>query len=453
MRLEDFIRNNRGINNGTDLPRELLTGLYQSVKRKEMRMKEGDMYEPSHLTPFVAPRLSGWLAKESTGVVSRWKSHWCVPRPAVAMELPAWTCMYVSCVCVLTTPAFPSFSSHLPLRRFVLSNHVLYYFNQPGQESNPRCMILLESATAIKGPSATGTDILLYSHQGGLIKSVKIRRSNRRMVQGTRTRYLLRASSRDERDEWLVALQQETPALLRQHRVGSATTTTATAGAASTASAEAAASLRTGSGLTSTSATASTIRTPRSAPAGLVGTLGFGLGLGAQHDAGALGTAAGGGRTGVPAYRCLAEGWMRRRSDVSRSWQRRYFMLLARDPPAPSSMAAQRGKPLGPRIELFYFTTQEMGQRQLELGLMTAQGAVPMLEGTVLTVKSADTVVYRLPEPGAAVWEMEGGSKAQRVREVVSPAEEREAGEGEGGREMWLQALKEHCPALSVRSF
>lgn len=32
MKLEDFIRNNRGINDGQDLPRELLEALYNEIK-------------------------------------------------------------------------------------------------------------------------------------------------------------------------------------------------------------------------------------------------------------------------------------------------------------------------------------------------------------------------------------------------------------------------------------
>lgn len=32
MKLEDFIKNNRGINNGQDLPRDLLVTLYYSIK-------------------------------------------------------------------------------------------------------------------------------------------------------------------------------------------------------------------------------------------------------------------------------------------------------------------------------------------------------------------------------------------------------------------------------------
>lgn len=310
---------------------------------------------------------------------------------------------------------------------------MLYYFNGP-HDSNPRSMILLESLTAIKGPSPTGTDILLYSHHGGVIKSVKIRRSNRTMVQGTRTRYLLRAASREERDEWLVALQQETPAMPRQQRfvsgVATTTTTTTVVGAPST---------RTSS---SRLTTTGTIRSPRSA-GGLSG-LAFGL-----HDGAVGANGAGGRRPGEPVYRCLAEGWMRRRSDVSRTWQRRYFMLLARDPCASSSLSsASSKKAAGPRIELLYFTTQEMGQRMLELGLMTAQGGMPMQEGTVVLVKPAEAVSYRLPQPGATLWEVEFGSRKQRVREVVSPERDEE-----GRPEAWLGALREQCPMVAVRMF
>jgi len=38
MSLEDFIRNNRGINDGADLPRELLTDIYRSIQAEELRL-------------------------------------------------------------------------------------------------------------------------------------------------------------------------------------------------------------------------------------------------------------------------------------------------------------------------------------------------------------------------------------------------------------------------------
>jgi brefeldin A-inhibited guanine nucleotide-exchange protein len=40
MTLEDFIRNNRGINDGADLPRELLTDIYRSIQMEELRLTD-----------------------------------------------------------------------------------------------------------------------------------------------------------------------------------------------------------------------------------------------------------------------------------------------------------------------------------------------------------------------------------------------------------------------------
>jgi cytohesin len=109
MRVEDFVRNNRGINGGQDLPRELLTGLYHSIKRHEMRMKEGDMWESNSLT-FMAPRISGWLEKKVQGQlgISRFHRFW-----------------------------------------FVLTNGCLFYFKGPADQ-DPRCIIILE-AVMVRG--------------------------------------------------------------------------------------------------------------------------------------------------------------------------------------------------------------------------------------------------------------------------------------------------------------
>ncbi|KAF6004018.1 ADP-ribosylation factor guanine nucleotide-exchange factor [Cyanidiococcus yangmingshanensis] len=40
MTLEDFIRNNRGINDGADLPRELLVDIYTSIQAEELRLSD-----------------------------------------------------------------------------------------------------------------------------------------------------------------------------------------------------------------------------------------------------------------------------------------------------------------------------------------------------------------------------------------------------------------------------
>ena len=45
MKMEEFIRNNRGIDDGQDPPREMLERIYMGIKEDEIVMNESDMYE------------------------------------------------------------------------------------------------------------------------------------------------------------------------------------------------------------------------------------------------------------------------------------------------------------------------------------------------------------------------------------------------------------------------
>ena len=47
MKMEEFIRNNRGIDDGQDPPREMLERIYIGIKEDEIVMNESDMYEVS----------------------------------------------------------------------------------------------------------------------------------------------------------------------------------------------------------------------------------------------------------------------------------------------------------------------------------------------------------------------------------------------------------------------
>lgn len=58
MTLDQFVRNNRGINQGQDVDREILERLYKDIKENEIRMDEGDMYE-NEVVAFMAPTKSG----------------------------------------------------------------------------------------------------------------------------------------------------------------------------------------------------------------------------------------------------------------------------------------------------------------------------------------------------------------------------------------------------------
>lgn len=366
MTMEGFVRNNRGINEGKDLPRDLLVSLYHSIKRNEMRMKEGDMFESDSLT-FMAPRISGWLEKKSQGRFGLWHRLWFVLTPG-------------GC---------------------------LYYFKGP-REQDPRCIIMLENVTAIKG--STPLDIILYSNDSTAIKSVKISKTDKTMTRGTHTRYLLRATTKEERDDWLEALQTETGPFLRQQRLGSntatqihththmgtGTLTTTTMGEGGNRTS----TVVSGGGLAHTQ----TVRSPRSAG---------GLFLQSREKT-------------VCVYHCLAEGWMRRRSDVNRAWQRRYFMLLIVE--KEKEKGSRKEQEQQKRTELFWFTTQEMSQRMFEIGVPTQQGSVVLDDATSLRVRtSSDILTYRPPEPEATIFELS--------KELISP----ENGEALG---YWMRCLK-----------
>jgi Sec7-like guanine-nucleotide exchange factor len=74
MTLQEFIRNNRGINRGQDLPKEMLEAIYNRVKENEIRMNENDQYESDNVT-FMNPVKCGWVKKKSdTFIPQFWES-------------------------------------------------------------------------------------------------------------------------------------------------------------------------------------------------------------------------------------------------------------------------------------------------------------------------------------------------------------------------------------------
>jgi len=162
MNVEQFILNNRAIDQGKDLPRELLVGMYNRIQDREIRMDECDMYE-SEDPAFAAPKLSGWLKKKVNNVFVGWKRHW-----------------------------------------FVLVNGVLYYFFAP-HDTTPRCIIPLELITV----AALGqTDLMILAHERGYVKSVKVLEDGG-MQQGSHREFILRAEKRSDRDKWVKELRKE----------------------------------------------------------------------------------------------------------------------------------------------------------------------------------------------------------------------------------------------------
>eukprot|EP01041_Mallomonas_annulata_P008941 gene8941-18499_t len=166
MTLDQFIRNNRGINQGTDLPQPLLERLYYSVRDHEITMDEADLHE-SEVVAFMAPTKSGWLAKKSETTVvslSQWKRHW-----------------------------------------FVLNDGCLYYFNQPSDEG-PRCIIPLDNTQTNIGTGPL--DFVITSASGDFVKASTVMEDGR-MAQGRHPQFVFRGSSEEDRQAWVAVLQEE----------------------------------------------------------------------------------------------------------------------------------------------------------------------------------------------------------------------------------------------------
>lgn len=71
--VEQFISMNRGINNGGDLPRELLESLYESIRTEPFKIPQDDGNDLMHT--FFNPDKEGWLQKQG-GRYKNWKRRW-----------------------------------------------------------------------------------------------------------------------------------------------------------------------------------------------------------------------------------------------------------------------------------------------------------------------------------------------------------------------------------------
>ena len=163
MSVQEFVRNNRGINKGADLPSDLLESLYNRIKSNEIRMSDKDQYE-SDVVTFMAPIKSGWVGKKSDSFIPQWKKRW-----------------------------------------FVLNDGCLYYFSNPSEEI-PRGIIPLDNTRV--GHGGTKKEFIITSANGAVVKSSKVLSGH--MEQGRRQKYILQAETEEERDDWVQTLQEET---------------------------------------------------------------------------------------------------------------------------------------------------------------------------------------------------------------------------------------------------
>lgn len=156
--VERFISMNRGINDGGNLPEELLTSLYDSIKKEPFKIPEDDGNDLMHT--FFNPDKEGWLWKQG-GRYKSWKRRW-----------------------------------------FILNDNCLYYF-QFTTDKEPKGIIPLENISIREISDKSKPNCFeLYATSNDIIKACKVDKEGK-VVEGKHNVYRMSAASKEEKDEWI----------------------------------------------------------------------------------------------------------------------------------------------------------------------------------------------------------------------------------------------------------
>ncbi|KAH9415543.1 Cytohesin-1 [Dermatophagoides pteronyssinus] len=163
MTADKFIQMNRGINNGGDLPKELLLSLYENIRHEPFKIPEDDGQELMHT--FFDPDREGWLWKQG-GRYKSWKRRW-----------------------------------------FLLNDKCLYYF-ECDTDKEPRGIIPLENVDIREIGDRGGRQhcFELYSPISDVIKACKTDTEGR-VIEGRHSVYRLSAATAVEKDAWVKSIQ------------------------------------------------------------------------------------------------------------------------------------------------------------------------------------------------------------------------------------------------------
>eukprot|EP00053_Salpingoeca_punica_P008627 m.77202 g.77202 ORF g.77202 m.77202 type:complete len:397 (-) comp14684_c0_seq1:164-1354(-) len=157
--LESFISMNRGIDNGKDLPNDLLTGLYDSIKSTPFKIPDGD----GTTSAFVNPERNGWLVKEG-GARKTWRRRW-----------------------------------------FTLCNNCIYYFEN-NNDDKPKGTIPLENLQVRPIESKRPHVFEIYQEdQDDVVKAAKVK--DGKLVQGKHSSYKIQAETAEEMEEWIKSIR------------------------------------------------------------------------------------------------------------------------------------------------------------------------------------------------------------------------------------------------------
>lgn len=160
--VDRFIAMNRGVNDGGDLPEELLVSLFESIKKEPFKIPEDDGNDLMHT--FFNPIKEGWLCKQG-GRYKSWKRRW-----------------------------------------FILNDNCLYYF-QFTTDKEPKGIIPLENIQVRDVPERSKPYCFeLYSANNTTIKACKTDHEGK-VIEGKHNVYRICASSDDEKNEWIKCLR------------------------------------------------------------------------------------------------------------------------------------------------------------------------------------------------------------------------------------------------------
>jgi len=160
--VDRFISMNRGINDGKDLPDDLLISLYESIKKEPFKIPEDDGNDLMHT--FFNPDKEGWLWKQG-GRYRSWKRRW-----------------------------------------FILSDNCLYYFEYT-TDKEPKGIIPLENIQVREVADRNKPNCFeLFSVNNDVIKACKTD-SEGKVVEGKHTVYRMSAATTEERDEWIKCIR------------------------------------------------------------------------------------------------------------------------------------------------------------------------------------------------------------------------------------------------------
>ncbi|KAI4873935.1 hypothetical protein NFI96_010853 [Prochilodus magdalenae] len=174
---ERFIAMNRGINDGGDLPEDLLRNLYESIKNEPFKIPEDDGNDLTHT--FFNPDREGWLLKLG-GRVKTWKRRW-----------------------------------------FILTDNCLYYFEYT-TDKEPRGIIPLENLSirevedskkpftfrlsAVNNSLQNCFELFIPDNKDQVIKACKTE-ADGRVVEGNHTFYRISAPTIEEKEEWINSIK------------------------------------------------------------------------------------------------------------------------------------------------------------------------------------------------------------------------------------------------------